>query len=98
MINNQTPFDKTKNTMSDVAERFGITETIELFFIGDDYYSKSRTIMSPIYVVGSGKRFDWGFVNCMLRKGKSVHIRPATQEELDCANKKLSKIVSEDDF
>lgn len=83
--------------MSNVAERFEVAEKIELFFIGDEYYSKSKTMMSSIYVAGSYARFDWGFVNCLLREGKSVYIRPATQEELDWANKKIGKFLIEDE-
>lgn len=67
---------------------------MELIFIGDDFYQKSGTMMSPIYSV-TGERCDWGFVNCALRRGESVHIRPATSSELDFYNKKLQKWLAE---
>ena len=55
-------------------------ETMELIFIGDHFYMESGTMMSSIYDI-SGNRQDWGFVQCALRKGESVHIRPATDAE-----------------
>ena len=57
---------------------------IELIYIGDEFYMKSGTMMSAIYIK-EGKRYDrydWGFVNRDLRSGKSVTIRPATEEEM----------------
>lgn len=80
--------------MRNVAEEFKVDEKIELFFIGDKFYSKSETSMSNIYVAGSYKRFDWGLVNLLLGEGKSVFIRPATKEELDWAYKKLEHFLA----
>jgi len=54
---------------------------VKLIFIGDRFYSESKTMMSPIYHE-NGRRYDWGFVNCNLRDGKTVSIRPATVIEL----------------
>lgn len=54
---------------------------MELIYIGDKFYRESGTMMSPIYDV-YGNRQDWGFVNVALQYGESVHIRPATGEEL----------------
>lgn len=82
--------------MSNIAEKFGVGEKIDLFFIGDNFYSKSQTMMSSIYIAGSYERFDWGFVNCLLREGKSVYIRPATHEELDWAHKKIGQFLVQD--
>ena len=55
---------------------------MELIFIGTEFYHESKTAMSFIYTV-DGKRSDWGFVQIALREGKSVHIRPATEKELE---------------
>lgn len=79
--------------MSNIAERFGVAEKIELFFIGDEFYSKSQTMLSSIYVAGTYERFDWGFVNCLLREGKTVTIRPATETEMEWAYKKIGQIL-----
>ena len=68
------------------------TETTELFYIGDDFYPKSGTVMSSIYTVEGRFRFDWGFVQRDLASGKSVTIRPATPEEMKWAQAKLTEI------
>ena len=60
--------------MNTMSELFGTTEKIELFFIGEDFYNKSQTVMGNLYVSGNYERFDWGFVKCLLREGKSVTI------------------------
>lgn len=60
--------------------------SIELFFIGENFYWETGTIMSSIYEVRTYKRYDWGFVNRDLREGKKVNIRPATKEEMEWVN------------
>lgn len=65
--------------------------TTKLFYIGDKFYSESGTMMSSLYEEGTRARYDWGFVNRDLRSGISVEIRPATEEELVWAEKKLEK-------
>lgn len=82
--------------MSNISEKFRVDEKIELFFIGDNFYEESQTRMSSIYVAGSYKRFDWGFVNCLLREGKSVFIRPATKDELEWAYKEIGQFLVND--
>lgn len=69
-------------------------ETIELFFIGQNFYSASRTMMSSIYVAGTFQRFDWGFVSVALSEGKNVNIRQATDAELAWATRKLNQQLS----
>lgn len=64
---------------------------MELIFIGDKFYNESGSIMSSIYTV-DGERSDWGFVQIALSAGKSVHIRPATKDELLPYNLKLAEI------
>ncbi len=65
---------------------------IVLFFIGDDFYMKSGTFMSPIYEENTYKRWDWGFVEIALKEGKDITIRQATDEEMLWAYKKLSSL------
>jgi hypothetical protein len=69
---------------------------VNLFYIGNSFYSKSRTYMSPIYEVGTYNRYDWGFVDRDLRKGSSVLIRPATLQEMDWAKRVLTEILKRD--
>ena len=61
---------------------------MELIFIGDKYYRESKTMMSSIYDI-YWNRQDWGKVQIALNEGHSVHIRPATDDELEFANKKF---------
>jgi hypothetical protein len=56
---------------------------IKLIFIGDEFYEKSKSMMSCLYTE-DGRRYDWGFVNRDLAAGRTVQIRPATQRELEC--------------
>ena len=67
---------------------------MELIYIGDDFYHESGTIMSSIYDI-HGYRQDWGKVQCALRDGESVHIRPATPQEREPYLKHLEKIKAE---
>lgn len=68
---------------------------MELVFIGNDFYNKSRTMMSSIYQVTDGRlyRSDWGKVQIALANGDEVHIRQATAQELEWANSRLGEIV-----
>ena len=66
-------------------------EKTKLIFIGDDFYMKSGSMMSPIYTE-DGLRYDWGFVNVDLREGRTVEIRPATNNELEFYQKKLKEM------
>ena len=66
---------------------------IELFYIGDAFYLKSSTFMSPIYMVGTYERYDWGFVNIALRDGHEVNIRPANYNEMEWAKRKLAEVI-----
>jgi hypothetical protein len=67
---------------------------MQLIYIGDHFYTESRAMMSPIYTE-DGRRMDWGFVQCALRDGQTVNIRPATQTELDGYEAKLSRLKCE---
>lgn len=53
---------------------------IKLVFIGEDFYWKSKTIMSSIYTE-DGRRYDWGFVTIALKEGEEIHIRQANRVE-----------------
>jgi len=63
---------------------------MKLIFIGDRFYSESKTMMSSIYDI-HGNRQDWGFVSEALENGQSVHIRPATKSELAHYEKMLEE-------
>jgi hypothetical protein len=62
---------------------------MKLVYIGNHFYRDSNTKMSCIYTE-NGERSDWGKVQIALDKGHTVEIRPATKDELDFYNKKLS--------
>lgn len=64
---------------------------MKLIFLGDKFYEESKTILSPI-VHEDGRRSDWGKVQCALRSGETVSIRPATQAELRRAERELARI------
>ena len=55
---------------------------MELIYIGERFYSKSGSVMSSIYDI-NGNRLDWSNVRIALRNGQSVHIRPATEKEIE---------------
>ena len=55
---------------------------MKLVYIGDHFYHESGTNMSSIYTE-HGERSDWGFVQSALRRGETIEIRQATQQEKD---------------
>jgi len=67
-------------------------KNMNLIYIGDEFYSKSGTVMSSIYTE-DGERYDWGFVQIALRNGEDIHIRQANNIEMQFYNKKLQNIV-----
>ena len=65
---------------------------MEVIFIGKEFYSASKTMMSTVYKIeakGNLTRTDWGFITIALEQGESVHIRPATEKELEFFNREL---------
>jgi hypothetical protein len=62
---------------------------MKLFYIGEKFYNKSGSIMSPIYKVGSFERTDWGKVRIALDSGEKVDIRPANKKEIKWAYKQI---------
>lgn len=64
---------------------------LNLIYIGEQFYSESKTYMSSIYTL-DGERSDWGFVQCALRDGCVVNIRPATKIELHYYKAKLNEL------
>ncbi len=64
---------------------------MELIYIGNRFYNESKSVMSCVYDI-NGNRSDWGFVEIALRRGESVHIRPATELECGLYEKRLAKI------
>ena len=66
-------------------------------FIGDEFYDRSKTMMSPIYkIVADGYvKTDWGKVNVCLRAGESVAIRPATTLEKELFMAELDKLTKQ---
>ncbi len=64
---------------------------INLFYIGDEFYGKSGTIMSPLYTTDY-KRYDWGFVNVALSNGNEVIIKPATKKQMAWAHAEFGKL------
>ncbi len=66
---------------------------MELIYIGDEFYNKSRTLMSSIYTI-DGNRSNWAFVKVALGSGESVHIRPATKTEIAPYKRRLVEIIA----
>lgn len=67
----------------------------EIFYIGHKFYTKSGTMMSSIYEIGKKGEYirsDWGLIQTILERGDSVHIRPATKEEMLWAYENLEKV------
>lgn len=69
--------------------------SVEFFYIGNDFYWKSGMSMSSLYVDGTCERGDWGMVERIVKEGNTVSIRPATDQELLAAYKLLDKITKE---
>ena len=67
--------------------------TEKIIYIGSNFYMESGTRMSCIYTE-AGDRSDWGHVEELLRRGKTVEIRPATQAERFPYEEKLRQINS----
>ena len=83
--------------MAHVGRRFrpevsSTMKTVNLIFIGDGFYLKSRTDMSSLYEEKTWVRYDWGFVSRDLANGVAINIRPATDEELGRAYRMLKEI------
>jgi len=73
-------------------------EVINIVYIGDHFFLNSGTMMSSIYRIedsGAYRRFDWAFVSKELREGKEIHIRPATDMELDRFTRELQQLIEE---
>lgn len=65
-------------------------EVVNIYYIGDEFYGNSGTMMSSIYLEG-GFRTDWGKVRISLSEGKEVRIRQATDAEMLAAYKELER-------
>ena len=50
--------------------------------------------MSSVYEIKNGvlKRTDWGLIQTALEKGQTVNVRPANNDEMFWAYKKLAEI------
>lgn len=65
-----------------------MVKVIELFHIGRD----TLPIGMPfLFVSGSRKKYDYGFVEKALREGAEVTIRPATALEMEWAVEKFAE-------
>jgi len=67
---------------------------MELIFVGEEFYSRSSTMMSSLYTTDF-QRYDWGFVQRDLRNGMEIHIRPAYKGEYDALKKELDRRIDE---
>ena len=63
-------------------------------YIGDEFHSASKTIMSSVYL-NDGSRYDWGFLQRDLREGNEVLIRQATETEMTKYKLKLADLIIE---
>lgn len=67
---------------------------IELVYIGQDFYSRSKTMMSSIYKT-TGERYDYGFLQRDLEAGAEIHIRQATGAEMRAYSLRLLDMEKE---
>jgi hypothetical protein len=70
-----------------------MNKTLSLYYIGDEFYRNSDSMMSSIYEVRTHKRYHWGFVTTALSSGIKVSIRPATKKEMKRARKLLKEYL-----
>ena len=69
----------------------------EIIYIGEDFYWKSKTMMSSIYMLLGDEvvRCDWGKVGLMLARGEKLFMRKATEKEME-GFKRMLKDFEED--
>jgi len=67
--------------------------TLKCMYIGQRFYYESGTMLSSIYTQDM-KRTDFGKIQIALEEGRSVEIRPATEEELQHFIKRLDEMKS----
>lgn len=78
-----------------------ILPKIKVYFIGQEFYWKSGSMMSSIYkVYGTGKdmtyeRYDWGKMEIDLANGYAVEIIPAPESFKEIMQKKLEDLQKE---
>lgn len=72
------------------ASKSNNPEVVNIYYIGDNFSSNSGTMMSSIYLEG-GFRTDWGKVQILLKEGKELRIRQATDSEMLTAYRELEK-------
>ena len=65
---------------------------INLFYVNEDYYQHSNSIISQLYIEGSWERFDWNFVKRQLERGKFITIRAANEIEMKHIEELMTKI------
>lgn len=69
---------------------------IEIVFIGERFYKESQTLMSALYRSLPGsifERYDYGFLQLDIMAGKNIHIRPATEKEIQLFEGKLNEML-----
>lgn len=67
-------------------------KTIELFYLGDEFYALSKPSVGLLYDAATKTRYDWGFIQNELERDSHVHIRPPTEDELKWAYAKLDRL------
>ena len=70
-----------------------VSQPLNLFHIGNEFYRKSCTMMSSIYEIKTKNRSDWGKVSIALDCGRKVNIRPANKTEMKWANEELKEYL-----
>lgn len=67
--------------------------TLKVFHLGEpDFYGQTNTVMSSLYEVKTFERSNWAIIQCHLRGGGKVTLRPATDKEMLWAHKKMVAI------
>lgn len=65
---------------------------VELFYLENDFETDSNGVMTSLYTVAEHGKYDWIWVECALKRGIEVRIRPATAEETNWAFAKLKQL------
>lgn len=66
---------------------------VRIFYIGEQFYYDSATMMGSYYEVGTYKRFDPHGIAKVVNRGRKVLIKSASKREMAWAHKNLASII-----
>ena len=68
---------------------------VKFYGLRGDYYSRSGTMVGPLYEQSTGTRGDWGKLSVLVREGKRILIEPAPQSLEDWAESVCQQYAAE---